>query len=58
MGSKYSTTVAVDLTPDAWTFSDDSDAQKFSQEHNFGDPINFSLFKAEVKKVLVAYIKN
>ena len=50
IGSEYSPTQAVDLTPESWTFSDANDADKFTAVHNFKQGKSFSWVRTEVSK--------
>ena len=52
MGSEYSPTEAVELTPDSWTFSDKNDEDKFTSGHNFKEGKSFSWVRTDVSKAM------
>ena len=52
MGSEYSPTEAVELTPDSWTFSDKNDEDKFTSGHNFKEGKSFSWVRTDVSNAM------
>ena len=52
MGSEYSPTEAVELTPDSWTFSDENDEDKFTAGHNFKEGKSFSWVRTDVSNAM------
>ena len=57
MGSEYSPTEAVELTPDSWTFNDENDEDKFTAGHNFKEGKSFSWVRTDVSNAMLESLK-